>query len=68
MSEPPPDQDDFPQSFWPWFALGVLLFCWIAEATMCAVRRVFDPSERANPGKVVPIRACREWRRGKGAA
>ena len=39
MREPPPDQDDnFPQSFWPWFALGVLLFCWIAEATMCDVR------------------------------
>jgi hypothetical protein len=25
-------------SFWPWFALGVLLFCWIAEASMCAER------------------------------
>ena len=24
--------------FWVWFALGVLLFCWIAEATMCAER------------------------------
>jgi FAD/FMN-containing dehydrogenase len=29
---------------------------------MQAVRRVFDPTERANPGKVVPARACREWR------
>jgi hypothetical protein len=39
MRETPPDHDeDFPQGFWPWFALGVLLFCWIAEATMCAVR------------------------------
>ncbi len=28
---------------------------------MLAVRRVFDPAERANPGKVVPRRACREW-------
>ncbi|MCU0620622.1 MAG: FAD-binding protein [Gemmatimonadales bacterium] len=28
---------------------------------MQAVRRVFDPAERANPGKVVPVRACREW-------
>jgi glycolate oxidase subunit GlcD len=36
--------------------------------TMCAVRRVFDPDGRANPGKVVPLRACREWHRGKGAA
>ena len=26
------------QKFWLWFALGVLLFCWIAEATMCAER------------------------------
>jgi FAD/FMN-containing dehydrogenase len=36
--------------------------------TMCAVRRVFDPDGRANPGKVVPLRACREWHRGRGAA
>ena len=26
------------QKFWLWFALGALLFCWIAEATMCAER------------------------------
>ncbi len=32
-------------------------------ATMCAVRRVFDPGERANPGKVVPVHYCREWTR-----
>ena len=30
-------------------------------AAMHAVRRVFDPQERVNPGKVVPIHACREW-------
>jgi glycolate oxidase subunit GlcD len=30
---------------------------------MQAVRRVFDPHERANPGKVVPTHACREWTR-----
>ena len=30
-------------------------------AAMHAVRRVFDPDERVNPGKVVPIHACREW-------
>jgi hypothetical protein len=33
------------------------------------VRRAFDPEERANPGKVVPVRGCREWRggsRGRG--
>ncbi|HEU4588504.1 MAG TPA: FAD-linked oxidase C-terminal domain-containing protein [Gemmatimonadales bacterium] len=39
---------------------------WIFDAetlgAMQAVRRVFDPGERANPGKVVPTRACREWR------
>jgi glycolate oxidase subunit GlcD len=29
---------------------------------MQAVRRAFDPEERANPGKVVPVHACREWR------
>ena len=31
---------------------------------MCDVRGVFDPDGRANPGKVVPVRACREWRAG----
>jgi hypothetical protein len=30
--------DEPGSSFWPWFAIGVLLFCWIAEATMCAER------------------------------
>ena len=25
-------------SFWQWFAIGVLVFCWIAEASMCAAR------------------------------
>jgi len=29
-------------------------------------RRVFDPDERANPGKVIPVRSCREWRAGPG--
>jgi glycolate oxidase subunit GlcD len=28
---------------------------------MRAVRRSFDPYERCNPGKVVPVHACREW-------
>lgn len=31
-------QPDWLQKFWPWFALAALLFCWIAEATMCAER------------------------------
>ena len=30
-------------------------------AMMCAVREAFDPHRRANPGKVVPVHACREW-------
>jgi glycolate oxidase subunit GlcD len=38
---------------------------WIFDAdtlgAMQAVRRAFDPSELANPGKVVPVHACREW-------
>ncbi|MDB4880354.1 MAG: linked oxidase domain protein [Gemmatimonadetes bacterium] len=28
---------------------------------MCALREVFDPERRANPGKVVPVHSCREW-------
>jgi len=31
---------------------------------MCDVRGVFDKERRANPGKVVPLRSCREWRAG----
>jgi FAD/FMN-containing dehydrogenase len=34
---------------------------------MRAVRQVFDPNELANPGKVVPVHACREWRSAPGA-
>jgi len=26
------------QTFWQWFAVGLLLFCWCAEASMCAQR------------------------------
>ncbi len=33
MTEDEPDS-----GFWAWFALGVLVFCWIAEASMCAMR------------------------------
>jgi glycolate oxidase subunit GlcD len=28
---------------------------------MCELRGVFDPERRSNPGKVVPIHACKEW-------
>lgn len=44
--------------YMPWaFSAGSL-------AAMRSVRRAFDPDERANPGKVLPIHACREWRAG----
>ncbi|HVX41792.1 MAG TPA: FAD-linked oxidase C-terminal domain-containing protein [Gemmatimonadaceae bacterium] len=38
-----------------------LVFSPDSLATMCALRDVFDPERRANPGKVVPIHSCREW-------
>jgi glycolate oxidase subunit GlcD len=38
-----------------------LIFSPDSLATMCALRDVFDPDRRANPGKVVPIHSCREW-------
>ena len=28
---------------------------------MCELRGVFDPERRSNPGKVIPIHACKEW-------
>jgi FAD/FMN-containing dehydrogenase len=28
---------------------------------MCSLRDAFDPARRANPGKAVPVRACKEW-------
>jgi len=37
------------------------LFTPATLAAMCALREVFDPDRRANPGKVVPVHACREW-------
>ncbi|MEO8017330.1 MAG: hypothetical protein ABI769_05925 [Pseudomonadota bacterium] len=32
------ESSDEPSSFWSWFAIGMLLFCWVAEASMCAER------------------------------
>ena len=29
---------------------------------MCRLRDAFDPSRRANPGKVVPVHSCKEWK------
>jgi len=38
-----------------------LVFDGDSLGAMHAVRLVFDPDERVNPGKVIPIHACREW-------
>ena len=38
-----------------------LIFSPDSMATMCALRQVFDPDRRSNPGKVIPVHACREW-------
>ncbi|OLD86818.1 MAG: FAD-binding oxidoreductase [Gemmatimonadetes bacterium 13_1_20CM_4_66_11] len=38
-----------------------LIFDAESLGAMHAVRKVFDPEERVNPGKVVPVHACREW-------
>jgi FAD/FMN-containing dehydrogenase len=38
-----------------------LIFSPESLAAQCRLRDVFDPSRRANPGKVVPVRHCREW-------
>jgi len=38
-----------------------LIFSEDSLAAMCRLREVFDPRRRANPGKVVPTRSCREW-------
>jgi len=44
-----------------------LIFDGDTLAAMRAVRLAFDPGERANPGKVVPLHACREWRATRAA-
>ena len=38
-----------------------LIFSDDTLAAMCRLRDAFDPDRRANPGKVVPMRSCREW-------
>jgi glycolate oxidase subunit GlcD len=43
-----------------------LIFDAESLGAMRAVRRAFDPTELANPGKVVPVHACREWRAARG--
>ena len=44
-----------------------LIFDESTLSAMCDVRRVFDPSQRANPRKVVPVHYCREWGKESGA-
>ena len=43
-----------------------LIFDSESLGAMRAVRRAFDPTELANPGKVVPVHSCREWRAARG--
>jgi glycolate oxidase subunit GlcD len=38
-----------------------LIFSAETLAAMCRLREAFDPLRRANPGKVIPTRSCREW-------
>jgi glycolate oxidase subunit GlcD len=38
-----------------------LIFSGETLSAMCRLRDVFDPERRSNPGKVVPMRSCREW-------
>ena len=45
-----------------------LIFDGDSLAAMLAVRHVWDPAERVNPGKVVPVHACREWQGATGRA
>ncbi len=45
-------------AYMPW------IFDPVSLNAMCAVRRAFDPEGRANPRKVIPVHACREWLAG----
>jgi glycolate oxidase subunit GlcD len=38
-----------------------LIFSPASLDAMCALRSVFDPDRRSNPGKAVPTHACNEW-------
>jgi glycolate oxidase subunit GlcD len=39
-----------------------LIFSPDSLSAMCRLREVFDPLRRSNPGKVIPIHSCQEWR------
>ena len=38
-----------------------LMFSDLELSAMCDVRRVFNPDDLLNPGKILPHRNCREW-------
>ena len=38
LSRPPTAEERAEQTFWQWFAIAVLFFCWVAEAPLCAGR------------------------------
>jgi glycolate oxidase len=38
-----------------------LIFTQPSMEAMCTLRSVFDPMRRSNPGKAIPVHACREW-------
>ena len=39
-----------------------LIFSPDSLRAMCQLREVFDPDRRSNPGKVVPVHSCQEWK------
>ena len=43
-----------------------MIFTADSLAAMHGVRHVFDPAERVNPGKVIPMHSCREWNGAPG--
>ena len=38
-----------------------LIFSQESLEAQCQLRSVFDPEQRSNPAKVVPVHSCREW-------
>ncbi len=44
-----------------------LIFSPDSLGAMCKLREVFDPHRRSNPGKVVPVHSCQEWRGTPGS-
>ena len=44
-----------------------LIFSPDSLAAMCRLREVFDPDRRSNPGKVIPVHSCQEWKAAPSA-